>query len=1267
MNDAATDLDWAAFRAAMVRWFRQHLPRAVVMSAVMFAVSYLVNLVVMAFRWDGFRAPGGQGSQFIPAQGSFIHGSLFWAALTSFSFALFAYGRRVGWEKLRQDVFALPSQVAAALSGDQRRTTVATLSWAAGLSLVIGVAMTPVLGALAAAFVVVFASTPLAQLLSGVMRRLWMTLVLQLAPEGTRPGTDVGGALATAAGTAAGMGLVLVVDVWWLKLLLGLAAAAVAYRYATDAPAPGAMSVLLLVLAAVGLSELLELGIAFADDGGWGEYCLANPDCNVIDYLRSEGATAVQVRAVSGAIAAGVGAPVGAALGELLAGFGLSPDDLFGPGGGHHDGPGGGSGAGDDGPPAPAEQEVGRGTHTVTLTGEAARQALQGQVGDEIDIPEGEQWGLAASGEGGRVAQGHIGERGRITGFGPVVTGPDGEIVISVEVETDGPTLPDVDTTGLPTETTPPRPTAPPPSAPSVPTDAPPPDVPAPADRSGVTSDAPPPDAPPAAPPDVPPPGTPPPGSPPGTPPPDTPAPGMPPQQAPTRPDVPPPVVPEQATTPGAVPTDDVPDSGEVDHEGTTPDADTGREPTTAEDSAAEGARPPGLADDEIVFDDGTTRQERLDRLRRDEARAAAANSWWGWTRATLAETMAGISQEVVTELPGQIYDAGAAGLEMAGDAFDAVTDPENLRVVAEGTAETIADAARLLAPPGLVDDSDVRADLEAAVEAAREAVEDAGTIAGTLYAAAEQDPAGAARAIGEAVINKENWDQAMDPETPVLERMGRAAYGAVDGVATLGGLGSAGLSAIDKTGDMLRGARALDRASEAAQSSRVLDDMARAASAGVDAPADVGRAAGLADEAAAATSSGARGAGLTDDAATAATSGTRGSSLTDDAARAADDATAPVSRADETLAASDEAAATRRGADTAESTPDLGARADGPAAGQAPGEARVAGGPGRVDGPNRETYGVPEVETGSDYVRNLPEGAIIDSNRITDTGYTGAQLHGRGELVETTAHDGSKILVREEMGLRDLTRKHGVTAETRTTNFDSMRHVRDGTAVPKPLPIKPKTIQRADTYIGASKGDEGLVGFFEPRRPDPLHPDFQGSSGQELYAKVQDRYDLRMQQYREKLTSIQNLEADGVAHWDRRRGVLLDVETGKPYAGDIDPVVFRDAETQLPVSRERYEAILRDYTDPTNAIGGQHGAEYEVVRDLTGNLTPGTPEYESAVRQAADLHESLSQAQHTEVTVRMGPDGVLRRSQHYGGQLPMGTTPGIDDVLGGR
>jgi hypothetical protein len=276
--------------------------------------------------------------------------------------------------------------------------------------------------------------------------------------------------------------------------------------------------------------------------------------------------------------------------------------------------------------------------------------------------------------------------------------------------------------------------------------------------------------------------------------------------------------------------------------------------------------------------------------------------------------------------------------------------------------------------------------------------------------------------------------------------------------------------------------------------------------------------------------------------------------------------------------------------------------------------------------------YGGHVSRTQDDYLRTFArEGDVVPANHLHEAGYTARDIKAA-----------SKICADE-----------GVEIYARTTNMESMRHIRDGTALPKSLDIKAKTINELDTYLGAKPSDKGLVGYFKP-----VEPDFSKVPA-ELQDEVRKRLAERLEEVAKlsKDTKFQSLLDDGVLKIEG--GKIIDTATGKPFAGDIDAVFIKDKATgKYLTSGDRYERVLQRWK---TEVGGQHGVEMNVVKDVTAPYRPGTPAYDEAYAAGTKLQDKL-QASHTsgkEIVVRFDADGALRR-----GPKDINLTPSVDQIL---
>lgn len=597
----------------------------------------------------------------------------------------------------------------------------------------------------------------------------------------------------------------------------------------------------------------------------------------------------------------------------------------------------------------------------------------------------------------------------------------------------------------------------------------------------------------------------------------------------------------------------------------------------------------------EEKYDDRIERQAELER------RSTDLNSDEGWWDQFYDEYQQGVKDDI-NALPGQVYDAFGNAVRRVAEEL---SDGENWRVLGETLWDTAADGARVA-----TGDPEV---IRETAETIQSAIEKTGEVAGTIYAAAENQTFGEnVVAVGRVLLGADNWEAATDKDTPVLERLGRSVWGVIDTGGVLLSGGAAAVGAVDKVGDMLRvgdtaadAMRAADATGDALRTADKTGDALRA----TDATGDAARAGDTAGDVA------------------------RGSRLTPEERLV-------IQQREDALRAR-RGTAGRQGPDAPdqprtpyqdpEATAAARARLDTPINELSDAEraAEAARRQQQIFDP-RAPGTTPE-----DYIRNLPEGALIDQNLIHHTGYTARQVEG----------------------LRRVAQEHNAVTGTRLTNMEAMRHVRDGTGLPKPLDVKSKTIGQLDVYLGANEADRGLVGLFQPQRtPDEAYRAAVGSleaAGQSvppnLRTQIQERWNLRSQEIEK--TNFASLRERGISV-DTRRGVVTNAD-GMPYAGDIDPVFFRNATTGEYLSGDEYLKVMETYKN--SGVAGQHGAEVNLLGDLTRGIEPGSPEWHEAYNNAVKLQDKLG-ATHTsgsELVVEMGPDGILRRGTHMGGGLP--------------
>ena len=201
------------------------------------------------------------------------------------------------------------------------------------------------------------------------------------------------------------------------------------------------------------------------------------------------------------------------------------------------------------------------------------------------------------------------------------------------------------------------------------------------------------------------------------------------------------------------------------------------------------------LADAETYLE----RRERIEeRLRAGEVAQGEHDEWGEWWSSVRDDAFDGMLRDV-DSLPAFVEDAGSATRQAIGETWDAVSDPENWRTVAETVAETGYDASGLMAGGAWGD----------GVDNAAESFGDAAELGSRLVQAAVNDPVGFVKQL----TPLGDFEAAIDPELSLGQRLTRLGTGLVDVGLTLAG------------GATLQGAEALDDLSDAARVARAVGD----------------------------------------------------------------------------------------------------------------------------------------------------------------------------------------------------------------------------------------------------------------------------------------------------------------------------------------------------------------------------------------------------------------------------------------------------------
>jgi hypothetical protein len=226
-------------------------------------------------------------------------------------------------------------------------------------------------------------------------------------------------------------------------------------------------------------------------------------------------------------------------------------------------------------------------------------------------------------------------------------------------------------------------------------------------------------------------------------------------------------------------------------------------------------------------------------------------------------------------------------------------------------------------------------------------------------------------------------------------------------------------------------------------------------------------------------------------------------------------------------------------------------------------------------------------------------------------------------------------ILYKNQRKFQRYADDNDLIIEVRPTNPDSVRHLKRG-AWYKPVDIKAKTINNADTYLSIEPEKKGLVGFFMNQVPQPR------TSGLDAKERAAGRRRRRMRAeerglYLDKMKKLARKNV-GPGRFEVIHYVVHGYDENKvryPIAGDHDLYDIRRVDgTEIP--QDEYDLIIEDMKE--GKFGVMHGA---VVR-----WNPDDP-------HEKDMRDKLV-AQHE----RGGSEGLVRFTPHQPMRFVVAETP---------
>ncbi|WP_406631347.1 hypothetical protein [Amycolatopsis sp. WGS_07] len=190
--------------------------------------------------------------------------------------------------------------------------------------------------------------------------------------------------------------------------------------------------------------------------------------------------------------------------------------------------------------------------------------------------------------------------------------------------------------------------------------------------------------------------------------------------------------------------------------------------------------------------------------------------------------------------------------------------------------------------------------------------------------------------------------------------------------------------------------------------------------------------------------------------------------------------------------------------------------------------------------------------------------------------------------LDEETVRADYGMLIKNQRMFQRTADQRGVVIDVRPTNKDSVPHLERG-AFYKPVDIKAKTVNTADTYLGVEPEKKGLVGFFLSHPPRPK----RAGLTKEQRAAGRDRYRMRTEErqtYLEKMKKLGRKEL-GPGRFDVSGYIVHGYDkhrARRPIAGDHDLYDIRRPDGS-ELSKPEYDQLITDMI--RDEFGVMHGA----------------------------------------------------------------------------
>lgn len=302
---------------ALPGWLKDNLRPVLISVVISAAVGFLINVYLMARKYDGYYVPAGS-----PAAGeaNLLNGTLFWMIGASVVVGIFTYWRAVGSERFWREVRAFPKTISTLFKSDGGGAWTHLLWGAAAAFIASRLLVYGWLG-LAVSFGLLAAlPSLLGRILAGLIYRVWWAVLSRLAPKAVA-NANVGSMAVAIIGVGAALVLSFFITIPNVKMLLAIACGVGAVLIGRGKTSPATTSA--IIGAAVAAGALLFSEPAFADDGGWAE-CGAQ----FSSWLQcGSGTGRVISLSVRASLFTGAGAAFGAFLGNVGAGVAMDETD----------------------------------------------------------------------------------------------------------------------------------------------------------------------------------------------------------------------------------------------------------------------------------------------------------------------------------------------------------------------------------------------------------------------------------------------------------------------------------------------------------------------------------------------------------------------------------------------------------------------------------------------------------------------------------------------------------------------------------------------------------------------------------------------------------------------------------------------------------------------------------------------------------------------------------------------------------------------------